>query len=147
MAGIPEEQFDETQEKFLQKVCSIENIIIFVLSSSLITIKLIKMSKANFNYYGRRICKFSIPGGYIYTLSGQWVGHKNYGDAKGTQKQIENAKPHEFISNGGCIISYEGSSDKIFWKMNGYAGQIVAKEADGEIIGNAEMIKDLTFSE
>ena len=92
------------------------------------------------NFHGRRICKWETTIGIIYTWSGQWVGHA-YGHEKGTQKQIENSKPHEFLKNGGCLIMYCGSSDKVFWKKNGVAGDILKNENE---IKTAEKIN---FSE
>lgn len=104
------------------------------------------MANGKFNQHGRRICKFSIPNGFIYTKSGQWVGHE-YGRDKGTERQIKNAQPHEFINNGGCIMTFEGSSTKVFWNMTGNAGDIIASYIDGVWNEGKNIVESLSFSE
>lgn len=71
--------------------------------------------------YGRRILKWQTGKSIKYTLSGQWVGHKFYGNQFGTHKQRQNAAP----SKTAKLI---GISNQILWNTNGKAGdEITAK--------------------
>jgi len=81
------------------------------------------------NYYGRRILKTrnTETGKIEYRLSGQWVGHKYYGDEWGTEKQRKNA---------ACGNKILGISNKIFWNITGFAG---------EKVDDKKILKSLTF--
>ena len=77
-------------------------------------------------FYGRRIVRWmSDNGHYVYSWSGQWVGHA-YGHERGTPRQIKNAKPN--LDN--IRLRFAGSSDKIFWNHTGLqAGDLVEYES------------------
>jgi hypothetical protein len=68
-------------------------------------------------FHGRRILKWETGQGTVFTKSGQWVGHA-YGNEWGTKRQRDNAAP----SYDSKLI---GISSKVFWNMNGYAGEEV----------------------
>ena len=85
--------------------------------------------KTQINYYGRRILKIrnNETGKIEYRLSGQWIGHKHYGSEWGTNRQRKNA------SQGNKIL---GISDKIFWNMTGFTG---------DLITNKNILKSLNY--
>ena len=65
-------------------------------------------------FYGRRICKCVENGKIIFRWSGQWIGHRKYGNEFGTQRQRKNVSTN--------IVDV---SKKIFWNYSATAGQEV----------------------
>src|SRR5690606_34270286 len=74
------------------------------------------------NFYCRRVVKVQKGNQILHVLSGQWVGHKNYGSDFGTERQR-----NLLLKNcgGEKILAI---SENIFWNVNGYSGEVLAND-------------------
>jgi hypothetical protein len=77
---------------------------------------------AKFNYYGRQIAKVLKNGKEIFVITGQWIGHSNYGKKYGTDRQRKIMLKQ---CQGEAII---GISFKVFWNLKGMTGEIITDE-------------------
>jgi hypothetical protein len=74
--------------------------------------------------YGRNIVKVKKGKLTIYVLSGQWVGHRDYGIDGGTERQRNLLLK---ACGGDKIIAV---SETIFWNIKGSSGDIIDKTSD-----------------
>jgi len=83
----------------------------------------------SYKYYGRRIVTVKTPGVDVRVLSGQWIGHRGYGNGEGTGTgRQRNFLLKEVSKNLGFpveALKIAEISERVLWNKKGYTGDIL----------------------